>query len=531
VQLAEFTWKTEVEKTKAEVEKTKAEVEKTKAVVERKEIALYEGRLHGVHGASMTPSSLSKTFCLKQVEPWFVESELKYNTVEMTVVDSKDTEEVEKKAKDKTWTAGAASKATAYVQDDVDEAHVQKAWVPSFANIIKKAAASNVHWFDGHSTFWLKRPAEDDTNATAPDGVAQSRALAGKPDPALVLGVHDNKTCRHGKFTDDDRGKLYQYCLVLMQFYQPSRPFIGASLFDGHFAQCFKISRDGVRYAADCTRVLNLAVKEDAQLYAGFMTSPLAMGWELEVLSPFAGRFLSQGGTGMVFGHKDRDDRVVKIAFTSKVSLLAREKRVLKAIGNISSRLVHLVEDESTDEALVMSPRFEPLVFTSPFNPMLICTLLADSNSPLRLLHNAGFAHCDLRPDNIMATSDGSELCLVDLGAARHFEHDSGPFEHGTVSFASNRVLTALSDNAQTFSYERQDDLVSLVRCLVAFTTEDLRKKLRALGKQPAAVLGFWQEYEKHCPWSTAMLNAAVNVNHDELCRLIKQRHLGSVPE
>jgi hypothetical protein len=468
------------------------------------------------------------------VEPWFQEANVKFNDVK--VIDVKPNDGATAKAKQ--FVAGNATRACVFTQkatkrNKVSEDNVQNAWLPSFQHIIEGAKKNDIHWVDGHATKWLKRPTDDDENATAPDAIAHARAVAGKPDAALVVGVHDNKCSRGGDFTNDDRGKLFQYCLVLLQFYQPSRIFIGASLFDGCFAQCFKVCRDGIKYTSEATRVLDLRVAADARLYAGFMTSSRAMGWNLGEIAPCADEYLGRGATSVVFAHRDNAEYVVKVPLAEQSHLLERERALLLYIGIISSRLVQIVEAECKEkEWLVLTPRFSRLPISAPFDITLFCSLIDDVSSPLRALHTAGFTYCDLRPDNIMTTADGKELALVDVGAVRK-TGVAGVFDHGTVSFASNRVLEAWASKDQSFVFGPADDLVSLVRCVLVFDSmaESFQTRIRELGRDANKILSFWREKERLYAWSELMMKAAEQCNYDALCAHIRRRHRPSIAE
>jgi hypothetical protein len=513
------------------------EVEKRRQEEEKNKLAITNARQQGVRGASMTPSALSKTFALQTVDPWFLPIDIKFNKVIYSVDDTITNEEEKKKLAHKTWTKGPARNSKFYTQDDVNEKHVQRAWVPSFGSVIDAAKKNKVHWFDGHDVFWLKRPGDDDNNAAAPDGVAQARSVAGKPDPQLIIGVHDNKASRRGRFTDDDRGKLYQYALTLLQFHQPSRVFIGESLFDGRYAQCFKIVRAGAVYEIYCSRVLDLGNEEDSSdtlLYAGFLTSPTAMGWDLSSLSPDAGDFVAHGGTSMVFGHKTEEDCVLKIFFPSMSYLCEKEAHVLITIAQTgtSPGLVRL-KGESEHGVLVLTPLFPKLATKTPFNAGSFSTLIRDRDSPLRLVHRAGFFHCDIRPPNIMSTVDGKALALVDLGAARSVS-ETGPFKHGGIHFASDRVLREGKET--NFIFETQDDLIALVRCYLLMSTGgQANKDLLGLATDTPEGLdlirAFWAKYEAACPWVSVMMEAAKNANYERLSKLFSQRHLGSISE
>jgi lipoate-protein ligase A len=485
---------------------------------------LLVGRAKGIHGASMSPSVLAKQMKPKMVDVWFLSYGGKFNRV-TTKIETKNVNGKDKEVR--TFESGMANLSHAFTQTQVSEDDVQNAWLPSFQRVIEVAKDKKIHWFDGHATKWLLRPSEERGNATAPDGIAQARAVNGTPDASVVIGVHDNKLSRDGKFTDDDRGKLFQYCLVLLEFHQPSRVFIGASLFDGKFAQCFKICRDGVQYTSEECRVLDLSVAADARLYAGFMTSSRAMGWNLSDLAPCAGKCIGRGGTSVVFEHKNNSNCVVKVPLMEQSQLLTHERSMLNRIGRISDRLVHVVPPESDNESwLVLTPRFSRIELSAPFDITLFCSLIDAADSPLRALHSAGFHHCDLRPDNFMMASCGKKLAIVDVGAARAV-NAQGVFEHGTVSFASDRVIDAWEHNDQQFVFSPADDLVSLVRCVMVFDTmiETYQTRIHNLGRDANAIRAFWQKIKNAYGWSGAMLTAALDCQYDVLCDIIRRRY------
>jgi serine/threonine protein kinase len=267
------------------------------------------------------------------------------------------------------------------------------------------------------------------------------------------------------------------------------------------------------------------------------------MDWELQKLSPVAGKFIGQGATSVVFEHKTNADCVVKIPFVQASALLQQEADLLLDVARkgTSQALVRLHAGISTGY-LVLTPRFKKLDLEPPFNASLFSTLIEYSSSPLRILHEAGYAHCDIRPNNLMLTLDGSAMALVDLGAARKLVA-TGAFCHGSLFFASNRVLDSLTarypDDAEVEAkeeelvFEVQDDLTSLVRCFLLLTTsgKETWDQLLGLGMSPSKVKSWWSNFEAKCPWAGPMLSAADEANYAKLSSLFKTRHLGVITE
>jgi hypothetical protein len=492
---------------------------------------MLEARAKGVRGASLTPSALAKAMNQIKVDFWFApKNNIKFNKVTKQGEDQKSW----------TYSQGKATQSTFYTQDNTDcdakkqvlpEDPVQKAWLPSFDNVIIKAKENNVFWVDSHARHWLGRPDEERNNKRAPDGVACATVVQGNsdPDPAKVIGFFDCKCHREGKFTDDDKGKLFQYCILILEFYQPMRTFIGASLFDGKYAQCFQVFHEGIEFHVKASRVLDLSDMSDARLYAGFYTSPEAMGWNLSgILPETVGNKLGWGATSVVFADSEHDDRVYKV-FIDTALHTSEERNVLSLFQ--CDHIVQLHEADSCDNGyLTLTPKFDRLSVRFPFNATILCTLIESKDSPLRVIHDGGYVFCDLRPDNIMVADD-DKLALVDLGAVRH-KDDASPYTHGTLSFASDRVLDAYQ-NQDSIKVTPADDLVSLVRCFIVFDQlpDSFKARIDELGRNVDNIKTFWQHAQQCKLWIDHLLAAARSVNYHLLIKLMKQRELAGIPE
>jgi hypothetical protein len=524
--------------------KLRTEEEKRKTEEARNEGRRLDGKAKGVRGASLTPSQLSRRMPSRRVELWFVAKDMKFNLVKVEEVKSD-----KGKAKTKRFTSGDARSLEMFTQArtvkddkkiDVSEDCVQAAWLPSHRKIFEVAAVEGVHWRDLHDRNWLSFPGLE-KNAEAPDGVAEERSSTGTPDPRTVRAFVDNKRSRRGEFSDDDRGKLFRYCTIVLEHYQPFRHFMGAALFDGQFAQCFRVIRGDNKFLVEDGRVLNLSKQGDAQLYAGFLCSRNAQGCNIvHVAGAELGSVLGGGGTGIVYKLKQFDNGVVKVPFDHTVDIVHHERTVYLALAAKQvfspglSRLMPGTED-SKEPWLILQGYFSRLIVEAPFDITKLCSLIDREDAPLRALHTGGFLHCDVRPDNILCILDDVDrLALVDLGASRLCDNNA-PFRHGGISFASDRVLNAFKNKTEDFKFCIADDLISLVRCVFVFDqkADSYKDVIWGLGRDPDKLVEFWQTAfsPNRYPKGEAMMKAASEGNYDDLCKAITRAFLSTVSE
>lgn len=90
------------------------------------------------------------------------------------------------------------------------------------------------------------------------------------------------------------------------------------------------------------------------------------------------------------------------------------------------------------------------------------------SMSAIQWLHDKGFVHRDIKPDNIMLKHDNKTLCLIDYGFAKryrnittglHVPSDNIKTVIGSLSFCSYNVHKQQLPS-------RRDDLISMLYCL-----------------------------------------------------------------
>jgi hypothetical protein len=453
----------------------------------------------GVRGVSLQPSQLCKQMINRQVEPWF--KPLRANLSKFNY------------------------------SSDVLEASVQSNWQDVFKKLHASAASNGVHWWDGHKTFWLKQPHGDDSNRKAPDGVAVAdRPVTGRyPDHHLVLAITDNKCSRHGKFTNDDKGKLFEYCVTLLQFYQTLRHCMPCSLFDGRYAQCFLVSRSELRktpYIANFTRVFDLSMQEDMLLYGGFLSDRDSMWYNISKLHTNVGDCIGYGASGLVFSHIGDPCCVIKIPYTSSLELVEYEREVYKTLITSSPGLscIH-PEDDDQNHFLLLRNKFERLNISFGFDVSILCSLIDRKDAPLCVLHAQGWVHCDIRPENIMQIPGLLRLALVDLGAARRISAPPSIYDHGTLHFASDRVRGAyFSKNPVTL--EPADDLISLARCILLLQVSALsfRDTIHELGQDQEKISLFWGAIEKR-RFAVQLMRLANQTDYVGMCALIHQEY------
>jgi hypothetical protein len=429
----------------------------------------------------------------------------------------------------------SASRKVPVTVEDVNEAAVEDAFFRTFKNALLSAdvVARGVHWFDGHSTHWLRRPSSD-ASLLAPDGVCFDRPVVGmNPDARHIIGINDNKMSRNGKFSHDDRGKILNYLGIIMEHYQKDRHEIGASLFDGRYAQCFRLERSSHfrNWRLHCSTVMDCSVQADAQLFAGFLRSKSAFGWTEGDVPSECGLLLGVGSVGRVFMHSSHQGCVVKVARQGDNNYLRVERNNLLAIkdaGVDMRNMVHLSKHDSNDPGfIVLAPVFDS-VCPWPSKGRINLDSLADFViGPIKALHRAGFVHCDLRPENIMRRRGGdNSLVMIDFGAAR-LQTTDVLFEHGTLSFASSRVLTAFIKN-DPLRITSADDLESLVYVTYAMlwmTPEEVASELLSLKGNLSDLERFWSSRVGN--WESTLLAAARAGQHGELASEIRRLKIG----
>lgn len=99
----------------------------------------------------------------------------------------------------------------------------------------------------------------------------------------------------------------------------------------------------------------------------------------------------------------------------------------------------------------------------------------------LEVLHNHGYLHADLKPDNVLIAStnrlrvESSQMILIDFGIAKSWKDTFGrhiPFRE-RVPFSGN-LLFASKNAFRQVEQSRRDDLISLVYLVIFFVQGEL---------------------------------------------------------
>jgi hypothetical protein len=418
---------------------------------------------------------------------------------------------------------GAANRKTpltmGHMQSDNEtktkEEHVEATFFNVFGSVFCKAAEGGSHWLDTHKKFYLRRPTAT-ASGLAPDATSFDRLQPGEPDPRLIVGIHDNKIPRLGKFTHDDRGKLIRYLGIVMEHYQDDRKEIGGSLFDGQYAQCFRLERrNNGGWLLHSSTVFDCQNELPAKLFAGFLCSKQANGWRTDGVPAFCGSLLGVGSIGRVFAHNSHP-AVVKVARLSGSSWLMKERSNLREMqeNGVDSQGRIRLSDLDTDDAgfLILEPPLELMSWPSRLHADLsrVAELV---EGPVKALHDKGWVHCDLRPDNIMEEPVSKQLWLVDFGAARRCS-DILHYEHGTLTFASQKVRKSFYAKT-TLQISAADDLESLVYvayAMMALSETEIRG-LRMKKSKVGELEEFWKQSLELDKWKL-LLSRARSSNH-----------------
>ena len=476
------------------------------------------------------------------VEPWWdaPQREFRFNHIVETVDEGgqdgggggKPEEEEEEEEEEPEMTTGHH---TWHIMDEGEpETAVQALSKWRIGSLLPRAQKQGLFYVDTHSHKCLAHPGHSDC-PVGPDFVmvADNQQAPESINARKVVIVGDWKRASDN-WTNSDIGRMLNY-LQLVLLWQPQRAHAHGIIIGGAKAQCFVVTRARnnavLGVSAKCTRLLLLGKKADAQLVAAFLLDRPASGYNIPQPPPSAGDLLGVGATAAVFAHKTRADCVVKQALTGREGLIAHERAMLGRVREFwtaddkeDHTLLHLAEDTAVDDAafpnaMFLTPRFSPLVQPgrqrtanlSDFCCNLATLILPDGH--LKRIHEAGVVHCDLRPPNIMMVPGAQKAALVDFGASRAADA-SMPWHHGTLRYASDRVLNLLQQNGLEADIEmrKSDDLVSLARCIIGATQQPPRTT------DIPAILRHWGDIENCNPWArtlTAMCAAATGEDAD----------------
>jgi len=339
-----------------------------------------------------------------------------------------------------------------------------------------------------------------------------------------VAIIGEIKTKRDmGNFGDKDCGEVLTYGEKCLEF-QPNRSEMIVFLTDCHIIQFFKIEKGDeekkiyFQTGQSDVRTLNGNPGEGV----GQLATLLMFDREtLQMTNPIPNfenhrnvkivHYLGKGATSEVYLATDPNNReyVIKSFNPKKFGseVIDNEKLVLDTLAAVDRNLQLAIPTvvEQTKNMLLIEP------VGVPFNCNLYGCHVAQIIQVLKVAHDAGYVHRDIRPENLLRVSDEQAL-VIDWGFAERVDF-KGPYR-GTLHFASDAVLDDLLSNG-VHKVSRQDDLHSLVRAVYAIMHKDAINPLLQL-EEFDRIKGFWQEKFKKKKWKD-FEEIAENADYDLL--------------
>lgn len=332
--------------------------------------------------------------------------------------------------------------------------------------------------------------------------------------PAHLVTVADFKKLaplRQGSFAAKDLGQLQAYAACILAA-QRHRRSVVAFLLDPEHVQFVRAERRAAgslayfQTAVERVCYTGSPVAEGLlQLYA-FFSAPVSDLGYAPLHNPISvvglGEFLGQGASSLVYAAHGREDCVVKLLDDEKAA--EAEASTLRALGsvpeleNVPRLLLH------SGRGLLLSPRAQPLP-----RGALRARHVLQALEALRRAHAAGWVHRDVRPANLLWVPDEDSALLNDWGYAAKPRATAAPY-HGTLSMASDAVLTQLAADPKRVASRPADDLVSLVRTVFVI----LFPRFAPAVRDPALLLAHWSGMPSH--WKSAQ-REAVRCAYDSL--------------
>lgn len=138
----------------------------------------------------------------------------------------------------------------------------------------------------------------------------------------------------------------------------------------------------------------------------------------------------------------------------------------------------------------------------------------------LQSAHALNIVHRDIRRENLMIAESlqqmgGLRFFIIDWGFAKKIDCKCGNFR-GSITTASNNVLSQYMGDTRYLKYTAADDLVSLVRCIFLALNPVAESKLDKIRKDTPAILKFWSDVDRNQMWKVAQ-EAAAKADYDTL--------------
>ncbi|KAJ4452799.1 hypothetical protein PAPYR_12935 [Paratrimastix pyriformis] len=165
-----------------------------------------------------------------------------------------------------------------------------------------------------------------------------------------------------------------------------------------------------------------------------------------------------------------------------------RERAALAAVSG-DPHFPHLLAADRGTFTLLITP----LCARCP--PRYTAEMVAEYVAGLQRLHEAGLAHMDVRPSNLMISQPNRTPLILDLGLACRL---TDPAQTGDPVYLSDRLLRK-KNGREPMRPLPEDDLESLLKVVSRMLPESCQH-LRAHKEDPARILAYWQHYAQDHP-------------------------------
>lgn len=247
-------------------------------------------------------------------------------------------------------------------------------------------------------------------------------------------------------------------------------------------------------------------------------------------------RLLGAGGMGAVYLARDLIlDRDVAIKFiapdraadASARRRLIREARAAAALDHPNICAVHDVIVEPDGRACIVmqyveGETLEAILRRGPLDVRLALSLATDLASGLAAAHGRGVVHRDLKPQNIIVTTE-RHAKLLDFGIARQRELTPDADDATTTSLTTPGLIVGTPaymspEQAQQLPLDGRTDLFSLGAVLF----ECLTGRRAFAGETPLKLAA---QVLQHDPPPVSTLRPELSEQHDELVRRLLAKH------
>ncbi|KAF0978785.1 hypothetical protein FDP41_001855 [Naegleria fowleri] len=519
IKIEEEKRKAEEEKRKAEEEKRKAEEEKTKQKLA--EVELEKQRIKRVKLTIQTPNA----FSISEFD--FYEQHVKNNLTEIVTP---------------TWLGEIGERITVKTKrygEFNSENNVQQAFM-SFITEMARGIEYNAKPYDTsrHVTLGNKRP---DVCLIPKNLDIQDVSRVASGFSSILHSIIEVK---HTNISNSSaHGQVFFYLTEILRIQKNRREAFGA-LSTYESIRFVKAERDESQIHYFITDLFPLCSHDsNDQNSDGVQYLSNMLRLHIDIPTPtFSVKihsFLGIGATSVVYEITDPNDPSSKIAMKLCTSIdrmvVEKEKKILRTLhsklSSESKKHIPKIVSEGDENTLLM-PKYTQLIINKlipiPFNKLAcIVDLLKD-------VHDAGFFHKDIRPENIVQTTEVDyDLVLLDWGFAEEkSEHYNVSYFQGTVSFCAQDYAKAFIEK-HPIPYQKKFDMECLLKCCFYIYDEELRKLFNESSKDNINLVDklkiymeIWKDYaESNTIFRTALQNLSYDSIKQALESLQQQQH------